>query len=259
MNEGEMADAAGTMRVGCAGWSLPSAHAAEFGPGGSALQRYSTRFSMVEVNSSFYRQHKPETYARWAQSVPADFRFCVKIPRAISHEHALVATAPLLDAFLCGAERLGDRLGVLLLQPPPSAAYDGRVASAFFRALRRRSNAAIACEPRHASWFTAQADAMLAGQGVARVAADPARYPLAGEPGGTRDWSYWRWHGRPCMYYSAYEEGDLKTLAGRCRESAKAGPAWIILDNTAHGHAVGNALRLQGILMQTDPTHRRPD
>ena len=259
MNEGDVAGAAGAMRIGCAGWSLPSAQAAEFGPGDSALQRYSTRFSMVEVNSSFYRQHKPETYARWAQSVPADFRFCVKIPRAISHEHALVGTAALLDAFLYGAERLGERLGVLLLQLPPSAAYDGRVASAFFRALRRRSNAAIACEPRHASWFTAKADAMLAGQGVARVAADPARHPLAGEPGGARDWSYWRWHGRPRMYYSAYEEADLKTLACRCRESAMAGPAWVILDNTAHGHAVGNALRLQALLQQTDRVSRCPD
>jgi uncharacterized protein YecE (DUF72 family) len=78
-----------SIQAGCAGWSLPSAYAGDFGEGQSALQRYATRFSRVEINSSFYRPHKPETYARWAQAVPAHFRFSVKMPQAISHEAGL--------------------------------------------------------------------------------------------------------------------------------------------------------------------------
>ncbi|AWH17658.1 DUF72 domain-containing protein [Stenotrophomonas sp. ZAC14D2_NAIMI4_7] len=257
MSRQDTVEAPSDLRVGCAGWSLPSANAGKFGPGQTALQRYATRFNVVEINSSFYRQHKPETYARWAQSVPAGFRFCVKLPQTISHERALLGAAPLLDGFLRGVERLGDRLGVLLLQLPPSAAYNGRVASAFFRALRYRSSAPVACEPRHQSWFTAQADSLMARHDVARVAADPARYPLAGQPGGARHWSYWRWHGRPRMYYSAYEAADLRDLAGRCSESARTGPAWVILDNTAQGHAVANALELQGLLQPTRRTRPR--
>lgn len=240
------------VRVGCAGWSLPTKCAARFDEGASALQRYATRFGVAEINSSFYREHKPETYARWAQSVPDGFRFSVKLPRTISHECRLRGAASMLDAFLHGVEQLGDRLGALLLQLPPSLAYDGRTASAFFRALRQRTAVPMACEPRHASWFTAAADAMLARHGVARVAADPARHAQAVHPGGARHWSYWRWHGRPRMYYSSYEEHDLQDLALQARQAATRGPAWIILDNTAHGHAVPNALRLQALLEERE-------
>ncbi len=241
-------DPAYPIRVGCAGWSLPSQHAARFDKGESALQRYATRFPVVEINSSFYRNHKPETYARWAQSVPDGFRFSVKMPQAISHEYGLHGAAPLLDPFLGGVEQLGDRLGALLLQLPPQLAYDGRTASAFFRAVRRRTAVPLAFEPRHPSWFTDTADAMLARHEVARVAADPALNPRAALPGGARHWSYWRWHGRPRTYYSSYEDRDLQDLAMQASQATALGPAWIILDNTAHGHAVPNALGLQALL-----------
>lgn len=239
-----------TLRVGCAGWSLPSRDAAGFGEGDSALQRYATRFGLVEINSSFYRPHKPETYARWAQSVPEDFRFSVKMPRAISHECGLKGAAPLLGPFLQAVEQLGERLGALLLQLPPSLPYDGRTASAFFRALRRRTLVPVACEPRHDSWFSDAAEAMMVTHDIARVAADPARCPQAATSGGARHWSYWRWHGRPRMYYSNYAEDALRELAEQARQAAQQGPAWIILDNTAHGHAVWNALRLQAMLAE---------
>ncbi|TFZ44647.1 DUF72 domain-containing protein [Stenotrophomonas maltophilia] len=239
-----------TFRVGCAGWSLPSRDAAAFGEGASALHRYATRFSLVEINSSFYRPHKPETYARWARSVPEGFRFSVKMPQAISHEYGLRGAVPLLAPFLQSVEELGDRLGALLLQLPPRLTYDGRTASAFFRALRRRTSVAVACEPRHDSWFSAAPDAMMARYDVARVAADPARSPQAAAPGGARHWSYWRWHGRPRTYYSSYAEHDLHELAEHATQESKLGPAWVILDNTAHGYAVPNALRLQALLAE---------
>ena len=239
-----------SIRVGCAGWSLPSQHASDFGDGASVLQRYATRFAVVEINSSFYRPHKPETYARWAQSVPDGFRFSVKIPKAISHDHGLAGAARLLDPFLRDVEQLGHRLGALLLQLPPRLAYDGRTASAFFRALRRRTAVSVACEPRHDSWFTGTADAMMMKYDIARVAADPARCPRAAIPGGSRDWSYWRWHGQPRMYYSSYPERDLRELADQACQLSQRRRAWIILDNTAHGHAVPNALRLQTLLTE---------
>jgi aspartate/methionine/tyrosine aminotransferase len=54
----------------------------------------------VEINSSFYRPHRPSTYERWAASVPASFRFSVKVPRSITHERRLADADALLDAFL---------------------------------------------------------------------------------------------------------------------------------------------------------------
>ncbi|MDV3514139.1 MULTISPECIES: DUF72 domain-containing protein [unclassified Stenotrophomonas] len=234
--------------VGCAGWSLPTDIAHAFAAGDSALQRYASRFPIVEINSSFYRPHQPATYARWAASVPHGFRFSVKMPQAISHDVRLRGAAPLLDTFLHAVAHLGDRLGALLLQLPPSLAYDGRTASAFFRALRRRSAVPVACEPRHPSWFDDKADALLDGHGIARVAADPARVAGADQPGGARHWSYWRWHGQPRVYYSAYQQPQLCSLAAAALQAAQAGEAWIILDNTAHGNAVPNALQLQSML-----------
>jgi len=229
--------------VGCAGWSIPGRYADLFGPGESMLARYATRFPVVEINSSFYRPHKPGTYERWAASVPPGFRFSVKIPRTISHDSALVGVGPLLDRFLDDSSALGTKLGGLLLQLPPSLALDPRRASSFFRALRRRSGVPLVCEPRHASWFTDTADALLLRHGVSRLGADPARVPAAAQPGGAPTWHYWRWHGAPRMYYSDYDDAALDALAGQVRHAR--GPRWVIFDNTAHGFAVANAARLQ--------------
>jgi uncharacterized protein YecE (DUF72 family) len=87
---------------------------------------------------------------------------------------------------------------------------------------------------------------------VARVADDPAPVPEAAVPGGSGTgarWTYWRWHGSPRMYYSSYEPAALHGLAIQLVQAARARtPAWCIFDNTAHGHAMADAARLQGLL-----------
>ncbi|MCC5062624.1 DUF72 domain-containing protein [Xanthomonas campestris] len=239
---------------GCAGWSIPAAERAQFGAGSSVLQRYATRLDAVEINSSFYRPHRASTYARWADSVPTHFRFSVKLPRSISHDARLHQAGPLLDAFLAQAGALGERLGCLLLQLPPSAVFDARVAASFFAVLRRRWDGAVVCEPRHPSWFTAQAQALLHRHRIARCAADPAPVPAAalpdapGMPGAP---AYWRWHGTPKVYYSGYDNAALQRLAAAVRSGMAAHAAseqWVIFDNTAAGLAVPNALQLQQLL-----------
>ncbi|NIK31710.1 uncharacterized protein YecE (DUF72 family) [Xanthomonas arboricola] len=244
------------VRCGCAGWSIPAADRAAFGDGASVLQRYATRFDAVEINSSFHRPHRASTYARWADSVPEDFRFSVKLPRSISHDARLHGTGALLDAFLAQAGALGTRLGCLLLQLPPSAMFDAPVAARFFAMLRRRWDGGVVCEPRHASWFLPQAQALLARHRIARCAVDPAPVPDAATPGATAGPQYWRWHGAPRIYYSSYDDGALQTLADAVRNAAKEAThpqaeRWVIFDNTAAGLAVPNALQLQRLL-QTD-------
>ena len=84
--------------VGCAGWSIPREHAALFPEAGTHLARYVQRLSAVEINSSFYRPHRPATYARWAASVPEHFRFSVKdAPRTITHQKRLADVDDLRD------------------------------------------------------------------------------------------------------------------------------------------------------------------
>jgi uncharacterized protein YecE (DUF72 family) len=231
-------------RIGCAGWSIPAAHRDRFGDGASALARYATRLHCVEINSSFHRSHKRETYARWAAAVPAQFRFAVKMPRTISHDARLRQCGRLLDAFLHECGGLGNKLGCLLLQLPPSLVLDARVAGPFLAMLRRSWDGSIACEPRHASWFTTRADALLQRHRVARVATDPATHPGAEVPGGDRTLAYWRWHGSPRMYYSAYGDERLRDLGHAVSAAVSdARESWIVFDNTAHGHAIDDALR----------------
>ena len=94
--------------------------------------RMLTRFNAVEINSSFYKPHRRQTYERWAASAPPDFAFSVKIPKAITHELRLAAAAmPLFDAFLEQAQGLGTKLRCLLVQLPPSLAFDSRLAGRF--------------------------------------------------------------------------------------------------------------------------------
>ena len=125
-------------RIGTAGWSIPKQHAAAFPASGSHLERYAQRFNAVEINSSFYRPHRRATYERWAATVPEDFAFAVKAPRAITHDARLTDAEPALDRFLGEATGLGGKLGPLLFQLPPSFAFDPRTARAFLKMLRAR-------------------------------------------------------------------------------------------------------------------------
>jgi uncharacterized protein YecE (DUF72 family) len=235
--------------VGTAGWTLPKAEQPAFPAEGSHLSRYAARFPVAEINSSFHRPHRASTWARWAGEVPPGFRFAAKLPKTITHEHRLAGAEGLLDTFLAESAGLGEKLACLLVQLPPSLALDEAVARAFFAALRARTEAAVACEPRHPSWFGADAAAMLAELGVARVAADPARVPAAAEPGGARELVYHRLHGSPRMYYSAYGDAYVSALAGRLRaDAAQAREVWCIFDNTASGAATGDALALSAAL-----------
>jgi uncharacterized protein YecE (DUF72 family) len=227
------------MFIGTAGWNVPAQYAAQFPKTGTHLQRYGARLKAVEINSSFYRPHQRKTYVRWADSVPDDFRFAVKLPRSITHERRLADCDDLLARFLDEVDGLGGKLGVLLAQLPPSLIYDAKTVSGFFRDLRR-GKAMIACEPRHASWFTPEANAALAKLKVARVAADPPRADGDGAPGGWAGFAYWRLHGSPKIYYSDYSATVLKTLAGKLELKD-----WCVFDNTAAFAALGNALTVK--------------
>lgn len=231
--------------IGCAGWSIPSSHAEHFPDSGSHLERYAARLGAVEINSSFYRPHRPQTYAKWRASVPEDFRFAVKVPKSITHEQRLKNADELLTKFLSEVAELGGKLGPLLVQLPPSLYYENDVASAFFACLRQSFMGHVVCEPRHPSWFTPDVDALLTQFQVARVAADPAILPQAAEPGGWNGLVYYRLHGSPTIYRSAYSPEFLDTVSAKLREYVEREiPAWCIFDNTAEGAATGNAIEL---------------
>ena len=235
------------IRIGTAGWGIPGQFAGEFPQAGSGLERYSGRFGAVEINTTFHRPHRPSTFQRWVESVPDAFRFAVKLPKSITHELRLVDAAEALRAFLESIGPLHDRLGPLLVQLPPSLAYDGASAESFLRSLRAQFSGLVALEPRHPTWFDPDADGLLVALQVGRVAADPARVPTAAIPGGWGGLAYYRLHGSPDMYRSAYDASFLSGLADKLAQS-DALERWCIFDNTTLGAAAGNALALSTLL-----------
>jgi uncharacterized protein YecE (DUF72 family) len=238
-----------TIRIGTAGWSIPKEHTAAFPVAGSHLERYGAVLNAVEINSSFYRPHRPATYERWAASVPEDFRFAVKVPKVITHERRLKDVSDLLARFLSEVGGLGSKLGPLLVQLPPSLRFEPGIADRFLGELRSRLEGGIVCEPRHASWFTPEVEALLDKFRIARVAADPAPVPGADQPGGWRGLPYHRLHGSPRIYYSPYGPEVLAALAERIASDAAAAPeTWCIFDNTAAFAATGDALTTRSLV-----------
>jgi uncharacterized protein YecE (DUF72 family) len=232
------------VRVGCAGWSIPREDSVHFVSVGSHLNRYAQVFKSCEINSSFSRSHKRETWERWARSVPDEFRFSVKAPRAVTHEERLSCSSETLAAFLQQIRFLRDKLGPVLIQLPPSLEFDHRQARQFLSVLRQGYAGDVVWEPRHASWFDDRVDDLFREFHIARVAADPGCVPVAGRPSGLASLVYFRLHGSPRRYYSAYRTDFLNKLSEQLAGLASAAQVWCIFDNTASGAAIKNALEL---------------
>lgn len=176
------------------------------------------------------------------------------MPGSITHESALRGTSREMKQFFSGIEHLQPKLGVVLIQLPGTLEFQRRLAGAFFRSVPRLPTVELVCEPRHASWFSAAADAQLGESNVARVAADPARAMNAGLPGGADGFAYFRWHGSPQMYYSSYSRVQLEAFAQVV--GGRRGPAWCVFDNTARYAAWDNASSFARLLKKGQPAKR---
>ena len=206
---------------GRAGWSLPRAVQDAFGEGeATSPLRHALRGDRDQL---LLPPPAPARAVReWAAAVPPAFRFCAKLPRTITHERRLVDCEP-AGRVPAQASGLGDKLACLLVQLPPSFA-SMRVA-AFLARLVARFAGAVALEPRHASWFTPQAEALLRTRkwpGCSPIPCGTSR-PLAGRMAATGVPAL---HGSPRMYYSSYETPLLQALADRmlqARPGAKSG------------------------------------
>lgn len=238
----------GPVRVGLAGWSeAASRYRALLSPASDevkGLRRYANTFDFVEINSSFYRQVRKSTCEKWAAEVPDDFIFSVKMHRLITHYTRLKDT-DLLGDFFGPMAGLGKKLGVVLVQLPPSLAFDAATAGKFFACLRWHYQGCAVCEPRHASWAGTEARSILTHHGIAPVLTeipDGKVPPMAkGLP------VYIRLHGAPRRYYSSYSGEQLRRLAtflsGHPRRAR-----FVVFDNTASSAGVLNALELQRML-----------
>lgn len=237
-------------RIGTAAWTLPKEHKDQFPPSGSHLERYSQVLNAVEINTSFYRQHKHATYEKWASAVPDDFKFSVKLERLFTHERKLADPGPELLERIEGIQGLGAKLGCLLVQLPPKLEFIEVTAGSFFETLREIFLGPIAVEARNKSWSSSEAFKLRREFELSPVIADPEPYDganlISSTHGSSRVVHYYRLHGSPEIYKSRYETARLESFAEQMRVSAKqASSVWCVFDNTTFGHATQNALELQ--------------
>lgn len=190
--------------AGTSGFSYP-AWRGSFYPAGARpaelLRLYAQRLPSVELNATFYQLPSEEQLHRWADETPGSFRFSVKMSRRITHFGNLA----LVGTFCERVRTLGERLGAILVQLPPSRTRD----DGFLRLLLDSVDLDLryAVEFRHESWSAPEVDAALARAGAARVGA------LAGEP----RFRYFRWREPP------YDEAALRTLAEGLRPLLERG------------------------------------
>ncbi|OLP50236.1 DUF72 domain-containing protein [Allorhizobium taibaishanense] len=227
--------------IGTAGWAVPKAVANFFGEGDSVLARYATIFNCCEINTTFYRRHKPETYEKWARSVPEDFRFSVKLPRLITHVARLNRIEEEFSAFLDDTAHLGNKRGPLLCQLPPDLAFEPDKVSAALDLMQTEAEGTLVLEPRHSSWTSLEAEKTLAALRIERVFADPP--VIDNQAPSDSGYSYLRLHGKPHVYYSPYTQTEIADYAGLMSSGS-----WCVFDNTALGNATENALTMKNIL-----------
>ena len=243
--------------TGTSGWTIPSKFAALFSWPGSHLERYGKVLNSVEINSSFYRDHSKDTYARWAASVPDDFRFAVKLSRKITHDSGLNVDLNTLNKLISPILNLDEKLGVILIQLPPKFKFDAALTNAFFRNMRSLYCGAIAVEPRNRTWSGSHCLELFHSFQVARVIADPNPLPdVSLEPfAALSSLTYFRLHGSPEIYKSNYPITELKRFCAMSEKSKRSanGAVWYIFDNTTFGHATQNALTMNKLVEQTAP------
>lgn len=180
--------------VGTSGWSYKEWKGSFYPPKlppEDMLRFYSTRFSSVEVNNTFYRIPSEKVLAGWAEQVPPGFRFVVKASRRVTHNSRLADEDGSLEYFLRAVNPLGERLGPTLFQLPPTFKKDAGRLGNFLARLPKRWPAAI--EFRHASWFDDEVYDLLRARDVPLVAVDEDEGEGKGAPlVPTASWGYFR-------------------------------------------------------------------
>jgi uncharacterized protein YecE (DUF72 family) len=144
-------------------------------PGAKMLAHYSARLTGVELNGSFYRTPPEKTLLKWAADTPPGFRFCMKANRGLTYSAAGFDKVGLARIFTERIAVLGDRLGPVLLQFPPTRQKNLSLLDSLLEALQRPA----AAEFRHASWFEEDTYRVIQEHGGALVVTDEAKWPRA--------------------------------------------------------------------------------
>lgn len=243
---------AGKIRIGCSGWNYRHWRGpfyAEKLPVRRWFEHYASVFDTVELNTSFYRLPEAATFAKWRDQAPEGFRYAVKAPRFITHMKKLKDCAEPVGLFVDRARNLGETLGPLLYQLPPSLAFDRPRAEAFLGLLPADLNHVM--EFRTPSWISEEVLALLDAHGIGFCVHD-----MAGST--TPDWAsgpiaYLRFHGGEGKYWGRYPDEKLLGAADWMAGQARTGrEVWAYFNNDIHAHAIDDALTLRAMVAQAE-------
>jgi uncharacterized protein YecE (DUF72 family) len=176
------------IRAGVGGWTFAPWRGSFYPKGlphAKELAYAASRLTAIEINGTFYRTQSPASFAKWAKEVPDGFVFALKAPRVTTHRTALAESEPSIARFLdSGLLELGDRLGPILWQFPPTRAFDPAAFETFLKLLPPDHHGAKlrhVVEARHDS-FTAPAwFALLRRYGVAAAIVESDKHTLLGD------------------------------------------------------------------------------
>lgn len=275
----------GRVRIGISGFSYPPWRGVFYPPGlrqSDELAFAAAAFPSIELNGSFYSLQRPESYRAWYAATPDDFVFAVKGGRFVTHMKRLRnAETALANFFASGLLCLGQKLGPILWQLPPSLRFDADVVATFFELLpkttrelerlARRHDARLngraalealveapvrhALEVRHPSFEHPRFEELLREHGIASCVADSAGlYPMIDVA--TADFSYARLHGKKQLYVSGYSPGDLAAWTARVQRWARCGDVFVYFDNDVKVRAPFDAQNLARLLRGETP--KRP-
>jgi uncharacterized protein YecE (DUF72 family) len=233
-------------RIGTSGWNYAHWRGRFYPeklPGSKWLAHYATHFDTVECNATFYRLPSEKTFRTWKASTPEGFLWALKASRLVTHYRRLRDVREPLEQFLCHARLLGDKLGPVLFQLPPSLHYDEALFEDFASLLAPFGQVAV--EVRHRSWIDDRFFQQLQTHALAFCIADTAgRYPF--HEAVTADFVYIRLHGSRKLYASNYSESEIQCWAEKIVSWNR--PTYVYFDNDFEGYAVFNALRLKECL-----------
>ncbi len=238
-----------SLYIGTSGWSYPGWKDSFYRdiPQRQWLAHYAQHFNAVEINASFYRLQKPQTYQRWCEAVPGNFRFSLKANRYLTHNKKLLDPLPSIAVERERARALGEKLSVVLWQLPHSYSKNIQRLGDFVAALHTWPEVRHVAEFRHASWFDQEVADCLSEGRVAVCQSDAADWPLWDAV--TTNLVYVRLHGHTRTYASSYSHASLRCWAERIRGWLQTGHSvCVFFDNDAEGAAPRNALTLRQFL-----------
>jgi len=202
------------------------------------FEYYCLHFNTLELNVTFYRFPQLKTLQGWYTRSPEGFLFAVKAPRLVTHYKKFDGTTDLLrDFYGTIAEGLREKLGFVLFQLPPQLSYSDTLLQRIIESLDGSFSNTV--EFRHESWWKPEVYQRLAEHNISFCGHSHPRLPDSVII--NTEQVYYRFHGVPELYRSAYPEGRLEEVAAQVLKNKKVKAAHIYFNNTAGPAALANA------------------